>query len=171
MAHTVTFTSGVYLGTRQATALDSSWFDAETTEEFTEFTLALADLQALNGVQGMPGRRKPVILRFTGSGLATVEEALHTIEAYPLMNGGPRRTMSGYLDVVAAQGHLCKMSLSLYGDSSDREEWGVLADVQPSIDGGARGWSVVATFYPCDLLWYTGSGSVAIRPGAEGAPA
>lgn len=170
MSHAVTFTSGVYTGRRGTGGLNPDWFGGSPVEEFEEFTLTADETQPLTGIQGMPARRKPVVLRFTGSGLSAVEERLHQIEAYPVLNGQPRTTMSGFLDVVAGKGHLAKMTLSLLGDTAPREEWGVIADLQVSVDRGNRGWSIVATFYPCDLIWYTGSDQLAIRPGAAGAP-
>lgn len=167
---TVTFTSGAYVGARGSGPLTSAWFSGTPTTQFTTFTLKVVDTQVLAGIQGMPSRRKPIMLRLSGSGLSTVEDDLHNIEAYPLLNGGPRRTLSGFLDVVAGKGYLAKMALSLLGDSSDREEWGVLADLQVEVSGGDRGWTAACVFYPCDLLWWTGTDSVFIRPGVPGAP-
>jgi len=166
---TVTFESGVLVGTRGAGSMTTAWFTGPVTQ-FPTFTLDLVSMQPLTGIQGMPARRKPVILRFTGSGLSTVEDDLHTVEAYPLLNGQPRRTLSGALDAVAGKGHLLRMSLSLLGDTTPRSEWGVLADLQVSIDGGNNAWSAVATFYPCDVLWHTGTDNVFAVPGVVPAP-
>ncbi len=169
MSDTVTFASGVLIGTRGAGNMTTDWFTGPTSQ-FTTFTLDLVDLQPLTGIQGMPARRKPIILRFSGSGLHSREEALHNIEARPLLNGQPRRTLSGALDAVAGKGYLAKMSLELLNDPSPREEWGVLADLQVGVDGGARGWSAVATFLPCDVLWWMGTDSVFAVPGVVPAP-
>lgn len=166
----VTFSSGAYVGTRQAGPLTSVWFAGSPTTQFTQFTLKVVDTQVVTGMQGVPGRRKPVLLRLGGSGLSTVEDDLHAIEAYPMLNGGPRRTLSGFLDVVAGKGYLCKMALKVLGDSADRVEWGVVSDVQVDISGGTRGWTVTCIFHPCDLLWWAGTDSVFIRPGVPGAP-
>lgn len=170
MSTTVTFSSGAYVGNRGAGALTSSWFAGSPTTQFTAFTLAVASTQVVTGMQGVPTRRKPVVLRLGGSGLSTVEDDLHGIEAYPMLNGGPRRTLSGFLDVVAGKGYLCKMALRVFGDVADREEWGVVSDVQVDISGGPRGWTATCIFYPCDLLWWAGTDSVFIRPGVTGAP-
>lgn len=164
MNDTVTFESGVMVGVRGSGNMTSDWFSGPTSQ-FTAFTLDLVDLQPLTGVQGMPARRKPVILRFTGSGLSTVEDDLHNIEAYPLLNGQPRRTLSGAIDAVAGKGYLTRMSLYLLGDSAPRQEWGVIADLNVSVEGSKLGWSAVATFYPCDVLWHTGTNNVFARPG------
>ncbi len=169
MSDTVTFESGVLVGVRGAGNMDTSWFTGPTVQ-FPPFTLDLLDLQPLTGIQGMPARRKPVILRFTGSGLSTVEDDLHEVEAYPLLNGQPRRTLSGALDAVAGKGHLVRMSLYLLGDNTPRQEWGILADLQVSVEGGKHGWTAVATFYPCDVLWHTGTDNVYAVPGVVPAP-
>lgn len=170
MADTVTFTSGVLVGTRGAGSMTTDWFGGAPVNQFSAFTLTLDDLQPLTGIQGMPARRKPVILRFTGSGLSTIEDDLHGIEAYPLLNGQPRMTLSGALDAAAGKGYLAKMGLQLHGDSVARDEWGVLADLQVTVERGQLGWSAAATFYPCDVLWWTGTSSVFARPGVVPAP-
>lgn len=169
MNDTVTFASGVLVGVRGAGNMDTTWFTGPVTQ-FSPFTLDLLDMQPLTGIQGMPGRRKPIMLRFTGSGLSTVEDDLHAVEAYPLLNGQPRRTLSGALDAVAGKGSLVKMSLSLLGDAADRDEWGVLANLQVSVEGGKHGWSATATFYPCDVLWHTGTDNVFAVPGVVPEP-
>lgn len=169
MSDTVTFESGVLTGTRGAGSMTTDWFTGPV-EQFTAFTLTLNDLQPLTGIQGMPARRKPVILRFGGSGLSSVEDELHAIEAYPLMNGQPRMTLSGALDAVAGKGFLTKMSLQLHNDPTARVEWGVLADLQVSVERSQLGWAAVATFYPCDVLWHTGTDNVYAVPGVVPAP-
>jgi hypothetical protein len=170
VSDTVTISSGVYVGTRGDGPLTSAWFAGTPTTEFTTFTLKVTDTQVVAGISGMPSRRKPIMLRLAGSGLSTVEDDLHAIEAYPLLNGQPRRTLSGFLDVVAGKGRLCKLALRLLGDSADRTEWGVIADLNVEVSGGMHGWTATCVFYPCDLLWWTGTDSVFIRPGVTGAP-
>lgn len=169
MSDTVTFESGVLVGVRGPGNMTTDWFTGPVTQ-FTAFTLDLADWQSLTGIQGLPARRKPIMLKFAGSGLNTVEEQLHAIEAYPLLNGQPRRTLSGALDAVAGKGCLTRMSLSLLGDDTDRQEWGVLADLQFTIEGGSRGWTAVGTFYPCDVLWWMGTDNVFAIPGVVPEP-
>lgn len=167
MSHTVTFSSGVYVGVRGSGNMTADWFGEAPVQQFTSFSLTADELQPLAAIDGIPSRRKPLLLRFTGSGLAGVEEKLHEIEAYPLLNGQPRRTLSGTFDVVAGKGYLAKLSTYLLGDfgGSPKEEWGVLANLQVNIANGARGWAVTATFFPCDVLWHAGTDDVfAVAP-------
>lgn len=172
MSHTVTFSSGVFVGVRGSGNMTADWFGESPVEQFEAFSLTLDSLQPLTGIDGVPSRRKPVLLRFSGSGLSVVEEKLHAIEAYPLLNGQPRRTLSGAYDAVAGKGFLAKLSTYLLGDigGAPKEEWGVLANLQASVSGGARGWSVTATFYPCDILWHAGTDNVFAVPGVVPEP-
>lgn len=160
MSDTVTFSSGVLVGQRGSGAMTTDWFNPSTSEEFAAFTLQLADWQPLVGIRGMPARNKPVLLRFAGGGLSDVEGKLHAIEAYPLLNGAPRMTMSGSLDAVAGSGHIAKMTMDLHGDAASREMWGILADLQVSVEGGQMAWTATAVFYPCCVLAYTTSAAL-----------
>ena len=164
MSDTVTFSSGVHIGARGAGSINQAWFSASPTTQFTTFTLTLAAVQALTSIEGRPGDREPVLLRFQGGGLPAGYDALKAVDARELLNGGSRTTLTGALDAVALSGFLLNMSLELEGDTDPRSEWGVLTQVRNTVQGGMRGWSVSAVFVPCAVFWHTGTESAYVDP-------
>lgn len=156
----VTFSSGVHVGTRNDAAAFITWFAASPTTEFSPVTLALSGVQVLTSAEGRVGDSEPVLLRFEGSGLTSAYDALKAIDSRDVVGGAPRTTLGGFKDAVARSGRLMQISLRLYGDSAARTEWGILSGVRNSVAGGERGWSVSAVWQPCDALgliagaWY-----------------
>jgi hypothetical protein len=160
---TVTFSSGVHVGARSDPADWRTWFSATPTVQFTTFTLTLDDAQVLTSAEGRLGDREPVLMRFQGRGMAASYDLLKSVDARALVNGEPRVTISGFADAVAREGRLLKAAFQLRSDAVAREEWGILAGVRNLVDGSG-GWSVTATFYPCDLLLWSGTNTVFLSP-------
>lgn len=165
MSDTVTFTSGVHVGTRGAGSINQGWFAGSPTTQFSTFSLDLADARGLESIINTPEHPAPVSLRFAGAGLAQALATLRAIEAQDVLNG-PRRTLSGYTDVVARTGFLCQLAVQLYGDEEARTGWGVLTDVQSAVEFSQRNWSITARFFPVALLGWTGTESMFIHPTA-----
>ena len=161
---TVTFASGVHVGTRDDNAAFIDWFAAETTTQFSTVTLALSSVQVLTSVEGRAGDREPVALRFEGGGLPAAYDSLKAIDCRDVIGGAPRTTLSGFKDAMARSGYLVQMTLRLYGDAADRTEWGILTNVRNSVAGGERGWSVSAIFQPCDALGWVGTTNWYLTP-------
>jgi len=156
----VTFSSGVHVGTRDDSEAFVDWFADTTTTQFSPVTLALSSVQVLTSVEGRAGDGEPVLLRFEGGGMPTAYDALKAIDSRDVVGGAPRTTLGAFRDAVARSGRLVLMSLRLYGDDAARTEWGILTGVRNTVAGGERGWSVTAVFQPCDALgliagaWY-----------------
>lgn len=153
----VTFSSGVHVGTRNDLVAFHGWFAPGLTTQFAPITLALSDVQVLTSVEGRAGDSEPVLLTFRGGGLPAAYDALKAIDCRDLLNGRPRTTLSGFRDAMARSGYLVQMSLQLEGDTEARTEWGVLANLRNTVAGGQRGWTVSGVFHPCDALGQIGT--------------
>ena len=161
---TVTFSSGVHVGTRDDSTAFISWFAASPTTQFSTVTLALSDVQVLTSVEGRAGDREAVALRFAGGGLPAAYNALKAIDARSVLGGEPRTTLSDFRDAVARSGYLTLMTLRLYGDDAARTEWGIVTNVRNTVSGGERGWGVSAVFQPCDALSWVGTTNWFLTP-------
>jgi hypothetical protein len=172
MSDTVTFSSGVYIGSDpgDGSQLGPGWFDDTPVVEFSQFTLEVSSIEVLTSVEGRPGDREPVLLRFEGSGMASAYNTLKLYDARRLLNGQPFATLSDFRDAEIHSGKLLRISLHLFGTVGALEEWGVLANVRNTVQGGQAGWMVTAVFHPCDLVNYTGTSSWVIRPGTDFGP-
>lgn len=161
---TVTFESGVHLGTRNDAADFIDWFDASPTTQFSPITVAVSSVQVLTSVEGRLGDGDPVLVQFGGGGLPSAYDALSAVAARGVLNGAPRKTLSGFRDAVIQSGFLLKMSMRLEWDSDARSEWGILTNLRNTVQGGQRGWRLSAVFHPCCAVAYTGLGSWVLNP-------
>jgi hypothetical protein len=166
----VTISSGVHVGERDDTLPRMEWFDPYPVEQFTAFTLALADVQVLTSVEGRPGDREPLLMRFQGRGMSTSYDLLKAVDVRELLNGEPRTAMSGFKDAMARSGRLVKISMRIWRDAYERSEWGVLTQVRNQIGGGEGSWGVSAIFMPCDALGLINTTTWYMSPAAYVAP-
>jgi len=175
---TLTISSGVYVGTRQAGPLTSSWFAGSPTTQFTTFSLTSTGVgvKLRQGPQGIVGHAnlydEPVVFEFNRLTRDKLSSDLASVAVKNMLNGAPRTTLSGFRDVVAGAGRLAKFSWTerknAGGAGTSFDVWGVCKVVQPSVRGLSETLQLLV--YPCDLLWWTGTDSVFIRPGVPGAP-
>jgi hypothetical protein len=159
---TIVISSGVHVGAKGAGSISQDWFSGTPTEQFSDITLQLVSSQFLISAEGRLGDRDPVLLNFQGRGLASTYDTLKTIETIDVMNGRPRATLSGFLDVVAFRGFLVNVQAQLWADSQSRNAWGILTQVRNQV--GDRGWTVQAVFMPCGLLWRRDISAVYVDP-------
>ena len=165
---TVTFTSGIHVGQRPEGAPGNfiDWFAATTTAQFSTFSLQVSGVQVLTSVQGRVGDRDPVLLRFGGGGLPSAYNSLSAVAARGVLNGAPRVNISDFRDAAIRSGFLVNISMQLEGDAEPRPDWGILTNVQNSVAGGQRGWSVEAIFHPCDAAFWIGTRNWFLTPTA-----
>lgn len=176
---TLTISSGVYVGTRGSGNLTSSWFAGSTTSQFTTFSLTSSnsDVSLREGPQGIVGHADlyddPVVFEFSRRTRDTITDSLAGVAVKGLLNGGPRTTLSGFRDAVAQAGYLAKFAWSERrndgGAAEAFEVWGVCGVQAPTVRGLNESMQLLV--FPCDVLWWAGTNSVFIRPGANGAPA
>lgn len=167
MSDVVTISSGVHVGTRvRGERMNQGWFAASPSTLFSPIELDLADVQGLESIVNTPEYPAPVSLRFAGSGMRDALPLLRSVEARGLLNGQPFTTLSGWRDAGAQTGQLVNLALFLYKDATARSGFGVLSDVQATVEFGQRNWSITARFWPCDALFFVGTNSWLVTPAA-----
>ena len=167
---TLTFTSGVHVGTRDDSLPWEDWFASSTTAQFSTFTLSSAST-VRTGPQGVSGhaslRGAPVIFQVDRRARDVLTASLAAVQVEDLLNGRPRTTLSGFRDAVARSGYLCNVAWSERKNSGGTESfsvWGVVQVTDASVRGLTE--SLQLTVWPCDLLWWTGTDSCFLTPTA-----
>jgi len=162
--------SGVHLGVQDNDPISQAWFDAAPTVQFSPVTLSSVAAPRTGGQQ-ISGHAAlfdaPVEFTFERRTRDVLTTSLASIAVKALLNGGTRRTLSGFQDAVALDGRLCKFVWSernnaTPGSANEFEVWGVFR-ITSAVVAGTRERMVIQVF-PCSILYYTGTDSVAITP-------
>lgn len=154
--------------------MNTAWFSASTTTQFTTFTLSSVsvDRGARTGPQGITGHADlsdyPIEFSVDRRARDVLTDSLAAVVAKDMLNGRPFRTLSGWRDAVARSGYLANVAWSeRRNDGGAAEEfsvWGVLQVPDASVRGLRESLRILV--WPCDALFLTGTDTVSVTPPA-----
>ena len=170
---TVTFSSGVHAGTRDAsTDMGQAWFNGFTTAQFPTFSLTSVsvDVKSRTGPQAVSGHANlwdaPIEFTVERSARDVVTDFLAFVAVKGLLNGRPFTTLSGWRDAVAQAGYLANVSWTERRNDGGAAEsfsvWGVVLVTNATVRGARETLQILV--WPCCALFMTGTNTVFVTP-------